>query len=131
MRDGRVETMGETSRPDRLDQLRELEVGGTLTEAERAELALLIEERCRAEAVALEEATRRSDERAAALAEEIERVEAQNRELEALLREQEAYHADVERLVARMEERRRQWRERYTQVTGRPMEEPVTAQGGG
>jgi chromosome segregation ATPase len=123
--------MGDRSRPDRLSRLRELEVRGTLTEPERAELARLVEERCRDEAAALEQATRRTDERAAALSQEIERVEAQNRELVTLLREQEAYLADVETLVARMEERRRQWRERCRQVTGRPIEEPITAQGGG
>jgi hypothetical protein len=123
--------MGDRSRLDRLNRLRELEVRDTLTEPERAELARLVEERCREEEAALEEATRRMDDRAAVLAEEIERVEAQNRELVALLREQEAYLADVETLVARMEERRRQWRERYQQVTGKPIEEPIIAQGGG
>jgi hypothetical protein len=56
--------------------------------------------------------TRRTGERASALSEEIERIEAQHRELGALLREREAYLADVETLVARMEERCRQWRER-------------------
>ena len=123
--------MGDRTRPDRLSRLHELELSGTLTEPERAELTRLVEERCREEATALEEATRRTDERASALSEEIEQVEAQNRELAALLREQEAYFAEVETLVARMEERRRQWRERYARVTGRSIEEPITAQGGG
>jgi hypothetical protein len=101
-----------------------------LTEAETAELARLVEERCRDEAAALEETTRRAGERVSALSEEIERVEAQNHELAALLREQEEYLAEVEALVARMEERRRQWRERYRQVTGRPIEETISAHGG-
>jgi DNA repair exonuclease SbcCD ATPase subunit len=117
--------MGDEARQRRVDQLREADARGALTETERAELAVLIEERCRSEAAALEAATRKADERSAALEAQIEQTRAQNRELMALIRDQEAYLADVEALIAQMEERRRSWRQRYTQVTGKPIEEPI------
>jgi hypothetical protein len=122
--------MGDEARQRRVDQLREVDARGALTETERAELAVLIEERCQSEAAAVEAATRKADERSAALEAQIEQTRAQNRELMALIRDQEAYLTDVEALIAQMEERRRSWRQRYMQVTGKPIEEPITVPSG-
>jgi hypothetical protein len=54
--------MWDESKQTRLNQLREAEVRGALAEAERDELAVLIEERCRYEEAATQEATRRTEE---------------------------------------------------------------------
>ena len=122
--------MWDETKQTRLDELREAEAKGALTEAERVELSALISERCQYEEAAIEEATRRTEEKNARLEEQIQHVQAQNRELEALIQEQESYLADVQGMISQMEKRRRDWRERYTRVTGKLLNEPVTAQGG-
>jgi len=113
----------------RLQQLGEAETQGALTESEQTELAALIEERCQHEARALEEATRRMEQDNASLEAQVQQVIAQNRALEALIQEQETYLAEVETLVAQMEARRRDWRQQYGQVTGKPLDEPVRTEG--
>jgi tryptophan 2,3-dioxygenase len=121
--------MWDEPRQTRLKQLHEAEAQRTLTAAEEAELAALIEERCRYEEAAIGEATRRTEAESARLARQVQQVEAQNRALEELVREQEAYLAEVQEMVAGMEARREQWRERYARVTGRPLGEAVAPRG--
>jgi hypothetical protein len=120
--------MWDEMKQGRLSKLREAAVQGSLTEVERAELAALIADRCREEEAAILRATEQSDKENARLAERVQEVQAQNRQLEALIHEQKAYLADVEAVIAQMEERRRNWRERYTQVTGKPLGEAVTVE---
>jgi len=104
--------MWDESKQTRLNQLRETEAQGILMEAERAELAALIAERCRYEEAAIEEATRRTEQENARLKTQVQQVQAQNCELEALIREQEAHLSGVQVFIAQMEEHRRDWRER-------------------
>ena len=103
----------------RVDQLHEAAMQGALSEAERAELAALLAERYCHEEVAIAEAARRTEQDNIYLEAQVQEVEAQNHALEALVQEQEAYLAEVEALVTQMEARRRSWRERYAQVTGK------------
>ena len=107
----------------RLRQLRAVEAEGTLAEADQAELAALKAERCRNEDAAIEQAAQLREQGNDRLAGRVEQVEAQNRVLEELIREQEAYLAEAQELVTQMEARRRQWRERYTQVLGQSSDE--------
>jgi hypothetical protein len=108
------------SKQKRLQRLREAELQGSLTEAERADLVALTEERCRYEEAAIAEATRRRGEGSARAAAQLQQVESQNQALQDLIREQESYLAEIHALIAQMEARRQEWRERYTRVTGRP-----------
>jgi hypothetical protein len=115
--------MWDEHKQTRLQQLNEADTRGGLTQAERAELGSLIDERRQCEEAALQEATARTDRENARLAEQVQRAEAQNRELEELIQEQKRYLVEVEALIRQMEARRREWRERYTEVTGRPFGE--------
>ena len=123
--------MWDETRQKRFQDLREAEEQGTLSESESAELAALIQERCRDEEAAVIGAAQRAKEANALLEARVQQVQAQNRELEALIREQEAYLSEVRGIITGMEERRRNWRERYQSLTGRPLHEPVSAPGGG
>src|SRR5690242_16951433 len=123
--------MWDETKQSRLSQLRALDARGALAERQRAELTALIAERCRDEEAALEESVRRSEAENAQLAERVQQTQSQNHELEALLREQEAYLADVQEMIGQMEERRRDWRERYRRVTGKALGDPSSAESGG
>lgn len=123
--------MWDETRQRRFQDLREAEGQGALSEAERAELAALIQERCRNEEAAVMDAAQRAKEANALLEAQVQQVQAQNRELEALIREQEAYLSEVRGIITGMEERRRNWRERYQSLTGRPLHEPVPTSSGG
>ncbi len=112
--------MWDASKEIRLRGLLDADEQGTLSEQEGAELAALKQERVRHEDAAIEQSARRMAEENTRVATRLDQVNAENRDLEALISEQEAYLADVRSLVTQMEIRRRQWRERYTQVTGRP-----------
>jgi len=79
-------TMWDETKRRRFQDLHEAEEQGTLSEAERAELAGLIQERCRDEEAAIMDATRRAKEANALLEARVQQVQAQNRELEALIR---------------------------------------------
>ena len=103
--------MWTTARQTRLNALRATERQGTLTEAERAALAALTQQLDACEAVYLTPATAR-------VRQEREALEAQNRQLEALLHEQQIYLADVRNLVAELQAREQQWRARYAAITG-------------
>ena len=95
----------------RFDALRAAERQGTLTEAKGVELLALMQELDILEAAYLHPATERVRQEREALGE-------QNNKLEALLREQQDYLAEIRTLVADLEMRARQWRQRYTDITG-------------
>jgi hypothetical protein len=95
----------------RFNALRAAERQGTLTEAERVELTALTQALDAQEAAYLTPATARVQQEHEALA-------AQNRQLEELLDEQQAYLADVRRLVAELQAREQRWRKRYATITG-------------
>lgn len=80
---GEVVRMGEEQKRRRFQELRQRQQEGELSEAERAELALLVQELEAVEAAYLTPATQR-------LRQEREAVEEQNRSLEALVRRKEA-----------------------------------------
>jgi hypothetical protein len=88
--------MWDDSKQIRLNQLHEAKAQAALTERERAELSALIEERCRYETAAIEDATRQTEEKNTWPKAKIQKVQAQNHELEALIQEQEAYLAEVQ-----------------------------------
>ncbi len=97
--------MWTTAMQTRLNALRAAERQGTLTEAEHTELAVLTQELDALEAASLTPATAR-------VRQEREALEAQNRQLEALLHEQQLYLADVHHLGAELQVREQQWRAR-------------------
>ncbi len=96
----------------RFNALRIAERQGALTEAEGAELLALTQELDALEASYLHPATERVRQEREALGE-------QNSKLEELLREQQGYLAEIRTLVADLEVRARQWRQRYMDITGR------------
>jgi hypothetical protein len=85
--------MGDQQKGVRLQQLRQRELDGALTEAEQKELQLLVQEIERAEADYLGPATER-------LRHEREGIEAQNRALQALLHRKEALVARLQTVLA-------------------------------
>ena len=96
----------------RFNALRAAERQGALTEAEGAELLALTQELDALEAAYLHPATECMRQAREALGE-------QNSQLEALLREQQDYLAGIRTLVADLEVRTLQWRQRYMDITGR------------
>ena len=96
----------------RFNTLRSAERQGTLTEAEGVELLALTQELDALEAAYLQPVTERVRQEREALGE-------QNSKLEELLREQQDYLAEIRTLVADLEVRARQWRQRYMDITGR------------
>ena len=104
--------MWDEAKQRRFNELRAAERQGTLTESERAELGLLTQDLDALEAASLALATARVQQERTTL-------EAENRQLEALLHEQRAYLATVRRLVAELQAREQQWRARYAAITGR------------
>ena len=123
--------MGDGARQERFQDLLEKEQQGSLTEAEQAELAAHVQERCRSEEAAVARAAQEAKAANDTLEAQAQQVQAQNRALEALVQEQEAYLNEVRRIIDGMEERRRNWRERYQRLTGRPLHEPISVSGGG
>jgi hypothetical protein len=118
--------MWSDEKQERLQELQDAEARHSLSSSEAGELAGLTQERCEAHDEALQEATRRGEAETSDLAARADEVERQNRDLQRLIEEQEAYLSDVERLISQMESRRREWRERYGEVTGRPLADPVS-----
>ena len=96
----------------RFNALRESERKGPPTDAEGAELAALTRELDASEAACLTPATEQ-------VRRERQALEAQNRRLEELLHERKAYLARVRGLVADLDRRDQQWRERFSDITGR------------
>ena len=94
--------MWDDDKQARFNALRPAERRGTLTDAERTELAALTQELDALEAAYLTPATER-------IQQEREALEAQNPQVEALLRERQAYLAQVRALVAELEARDQQW----------------------
>jgi peptidoglycan hydrolase CwlO-like protein len=83
--------------------------------------------RCREEQERLEAASRRLEEDNVHLEASLSGIHAQNEALTKLIEEQEAYLLEVEAQISRMEEQRHAWRQRYTELTGRALEDPVPA----
>ena len=79
----------------RLQQLHDADTQSGLREAERAELASLIEERRGCEEAALQEATARTERENVRLAEQVERAEAQNRALEEFIQHYTPYVVEM------------------------------------
>jgi hypothetical protein len=104
--------MWDDAKQSRFNALRRAERQGTLTTAESAELHALTQELDALEATYLHAATER-------LRREREGLGEQNRKLEDLLREQQAYLAEVRTVVAELAAREQRWRARYTEITGR------------
>src|SRR4051812_38716172 len=110
----------------RFSELREAAEQGTLSNIEREEWAALVEARCHDEKAAILGAAGQTLDQTAELAAQLQKVQAQNHELEALIQEREAYLTEVEAMIGRLEAQRRDWRERYEKLTGRPLDEPAT-----
>jgi hypothetical protein len=108
--------MWDEDKQARFNALRAAERKGTLTPDESAELAALTQELDAVEAAYLTPATERARQ-------ERETLEAQNRQLEELLREQQDYLAEVREVVAELEAREQSWRKRFAEITGRELTE--------
>ena len=119
--------MWDQGKDAQLRNLREADATGTLSDEERSDLQALTEERLRHDDALLKQATQHANRESRHIAARIEQAEAQNRELEALVREQETYLSQVQAMIAEMETRRREWRTRYSRITGRPLGDPVSA----
>jgi hypothetical protein len=104
--------MLDSPKRERFGELRRKEDAGALTPEERDELSDLIQEIEDAEAVYLDPATER-------LARECETLEAQNRELEALLGRKQALRVRLETMLADAEAERRQIAEEVSRILGR------------
>ena len=104
--------MWDEVKQDRFNALRAAERQGVLTEAEGTELLALTQELDALEATYLQPATE-------CVRQEREALGEQNNKLEELLREQQDYLAEIRTLVADLEVRARQWRQRYLDITGR------------
>src|SRR5262245_22093702 len=74
-----------------------------------------------AEETALGSTTRRLSEENARLEASVQAVQSRSALLEALISEQEDYLAQVQAMIADLEQRRRDWQQRYTELTGQPL----------
>lgn len=104
--------MWDADKQARFDALRAVARQDPLTDAERTELEALLQELDALEAASLHPATERMHH-------EREALDAQNRQLEELLREQQAYLAEVREVMVALEARERRLRNRFAEITGR------------
>jgi hypothetical protein len=100
----------------RYNLLREQELAGTLTGAERAELVALMQELSDHETASRASAGERKAREIATTAAAVEQLEAQNRQLQEYLRERQAFLARLRSLVAEIQAEDRRLRERYADV---------------
>jgi hypothetical protein len=100
----------------RYNILREREHAGTLTEAEHAELAALMQELNDREASYLAAATHRKAQEIAETAAAVEQLEAQNLQLREYLRERQVFLARVRSLVDDIRAEDHRIRERFPDV---------------
>lgn len=100
----------------RYNLLREREYEGTLTDAERIELAALMQALRDDEAVALAAANARKDQEIAAMATTVEQLEAENRQLREYLAERQAFLARAKSLIADLRAEDQRLRERFTEL---------------
>ena len=100
----------------RWNALRAKKRQGILTVAESEELLLLSQELDAFESVYLSPAIKR-------LRQERSEIDAQNRQLEELLKEQEAYLTRARALVAELEAQSISLNSRFTEITGAPLHE--------
>lgn len=111
--------MLDPAKRERFQELRRREDEGALAPEEHGELSTLIQEIEDAEAAYLEPATER-------LARECEILQAQNRELEALVRRKEALRARLESTLANAQAERQAIDEEAARILGkRPRAETV------
>ena len=103
--------MWDEEKQARFNALRAAERQSILTEAEGVELLALTQELDALEATYLHPVTER-------LRQEREALGEQKSKLEELLREQQDYLAEIRTLVADLEARAQQWRQRYMDITG-------------
>lgn len=100
----------------RLNLLREREEDGKLSEAEQVELDALIQELDDREAVYLHPSNAVKAREIASLEASVERLEAQNRQLQEYLRERQAFLTRARSLVEAIRAEDRQMRERYAEL---------------
>jgi hypothetical protein len=100
----------------RYNLLREREDAGRLTDEEHVELAALMQALSDREAASLAATNERKAQEIAATAAAVERLEAQNRQLQEYLRERQAFLARVKSLVADIQAEDRRMRERFADV---------------
>lgn len=103
----------------RMEELQSAQEFRALSAEEHAELAMLAAEVQDGETAAIEASTERLEGANAELEAELLRLTQQNHALEALVQEQEGYLKETQAFIAQMEERRRNWRDRYSQLTGK------------
>ena len=108
-------------RQARLDALRSAELTGTLDEADRAELAALIEAVEAEERERLALALGKMQAEQAALRQQVQDSAAANEQLVTLAAQQEQLLADVRRLLRDLQRRHQAIREAYQHVTGEPL----------
>jgi hypothetical protein len=116
--------MGADRQQQRYDLLREREEADCLTDAERAELAALVQALDDREAAYLAPSNERMVQEIAAMEAAVERVEGQNRRLRDYLQERQAFLARVKSLVDDIRTEDRRMRERYAEVLPLVGEEP-------
>ncbi|MBI1924526.1 hypothetical protein HYR99_09775 [Candidatus Poribacteria bacterium] len=114
--------MWEVQKRQRFQDLRQRELGGTLSEAEQAELAQLIQELEDLEAAYLVPETERLHQENAQLQAKAKVLEKQKVELEELLRQKEAYLARARAFAEQLEVERLDLLERFVRIMGASVE---------
>lgn len=107
-----------TEKQQRLNVLSAQQLAGTLTAAERRELASLITEIEAEEAVRLAPAMAELQREQDALRRKLRRSQSENEQLAALIAQQEQILADARRTLKELQRRRQGIREAYFRVTG-------------
>lgn len=110
----------------RLDQLRLLELKGTLTDEERTELAKLVAALESDQVRYLAPAIERMCAEQEVLQRRLSNLQTENEELARLLNQQEQLVADARRWLAQFEQRHRQIQQAYARLSGQLSELPVT-----
>ena len=111
-------TVWNEDKQKRFDELRIGEAGGTLSDAERAELEVLFAELDALEAETMRPALERQQQRQAKLQKEKEQLEASVDQLEEIVSEQEQLLADAQEYLNRLRTKRMAIADKYYQITG-------------
>lgn len=113
--------MGNQDRQRRLDALRLREAQGIVTEAERAEIEALFAALDAEEATAMRSALDRMQGRQAELQQEKERLAAEAKELERIVREQKQLLAEARSYLDRLRTRRAALADEFQRITGQEL----------
>ena len=105
----------------RLDALRTAELTGTLDEADKAELAALIESLEAEERERLAPVLAQMQAEQATLRQRVQESEAENEQLVTLAAQQEQLLADARRVLRDLQRRHHAIREAYQHITGEPL----------